>query len=300
MDDTNDEFLIQAANSANHEGITISLLEANQMFRIRGGLGLQLYNGALHFPEITTPSAIANYGALYTKTDNILYFQDGAGTEHAIIGADADYAEMYLNANGTASTIETANTPIALRQFTTGSLQNFTFDAGSTAAISAYADYDGTVAGTVLATSTHGLTTGDIISIRGTTNYNGIFQITVVDSTHFYFTDTWAGDDGASDFDEPSHLVAGTTAAGEYMVTWNMSSAEGGGAGSTFTFAAYINATIHAKSRVQRKFANNDVGAFGGCGEMTIAAGDWIFLTASSSGTNAITNSYGAFMLTRL
>jgi hypothetical protein len=41
MDDTNDEFLIQAENNANHEGITISLQEANQMFRIRGGNTLQ-------------------------------------------------------------------------------------------------------------------------------------------------------------------------------------------------------------------------------------------------------------------
>lgn len=35
MDDANDEFLIQAANSVNHEGITIDLLETNQQFRIR-------------------------------------------------------------------------------------------------------------------------------------------------------------------------------------------------------------------------------------------------------------------------
>jgi len=39
MDDTNDEFLIRAANSANHEGITIQNLEANQLFRFRGSDG---------------------------------------------------------------------------------------------------------------------------------------------------------------------------------------------------------------------------------------------------------------------
>ena len=35
MDDTNDEFLIQTENNANHEGITVDLTETNQRFRIR-------------------------------------------------------------------------------------------------------------------------------------------------------------------------------------------------------------------------------------------------------------------------
>ena len=34
--------------------------------------------------ETTTPTAVADYGRLYTKNDNKLYFQDGAGTEHEI------------------------------------------------------------------------------------------------------------------------------------------------------------------------------------------------------------------------
>jgi len=40
MDDVNDEFLIQAANSANHEGVTANLPEASQAFRVRGTGGL--------------------------------------------------------------------------------------------------------------------------------------------------------------------------------------------------------------------------------------------------------------------
>ena len=35
IDDTNDEFIIQPANSANHEGVTVSLQETNQRFRLR-------------------------------------------------------------------------------------------------------------------------------------------------------------------------------------------------------------------------------------------------------------------------
>ena len=54
MDDANDEFLIQAANSANHEGVTVSLPEANQAFRMRG-------NGGLAF-------VMSNSGAITTGT----------------------------------------------------------------------------------------------------------------------------------------------------------------------------------------------------------------------------------------
>jgi hypothetical protein len=41
-------------------------------------------DGALHLLECDTPAALTNYGAIYTKNDNKLYFQDGAGTEHEI------------------------------------------------------------------------------------------------------------------------------------------------------------------------------------------------------------------------
>lgn len=34
--------------------------------------------------ETSTPTADANYGKIYAKNDNKLYFQDGAGTEHEI------------------------------------------------------------------------------------------------------------------------------------------------------------------------------------------------------------------------
>ncbi|MDA3856209.1 MAG: hypothetical protein PF569_08180 [Candidatus Woesearchaeota archaeon] len=41
--------------------------------------------GALGLTEqLTTPTAVANEGKIYTKADNNLYFQDGAGTEHEI------------------------------------------------------------------------------------------------------------------------------------------------------------------------------------------------------------------------
>ena len=46
--------------------------------------GLVIEKGSVSLKEITTPTADTNYGKIYTKTDNKLYFQDGAGTEHEI------------------------------------------------------------------------------------------------------------------------------------------------------------------------------------------------------------------------
>ena len=45
---------------------------------------LTLEGGALCIKERTTPTADTDYGKVYTKSDNKLYFQDGAGTEHEI------------------------------------------------------------------------------------------------------------------------------------------------------------------------------------------------------------------------
>ena len=41
-------------------------------------------NAQLNMAEITTPTAIPNYGAVYFKADNKLYAQDGAGVEYEV------------------------------------------------------------------------------------------------------------------------------------------------------------------------------------------------------------------------
>lgn len=45
---------------------------------------LTLEGGALCIKERATPTADTNYGKIYTKNDNKLYFQDGAGAEHTV------------------------------------------------------------------------------------------------------------------------------------------------------------------------------------------------------------------------
>ncbi len=45
---------------------------------------LSIENGVLVLKEITLPAALANYGKIWTESDNTLHFQDGAGTEYTI------------------------------------------------------------------------------------------------------------------------------------------------------------------------------------------------------------------------
>ena len=52
---------------------------------------LTVEGGVMSLKETTTPTATTNYGKIYTKTDNKLYFQDGAGTEHEIVVAVSSF-----------------------------------------------------------------------------------------------------------------------------------------------------------------------------------------------------------------
>lgn len=45
---------------------------------------VKIVDGDIHSEEITTPSAISGYGAIYYKADNLPYFQDGDGIERLL------------------------------------------------------------------------------------------------------------------------------------------------------------------------------------------------------------------------
>lgn len=54
-------------------------------------------NVILQLLETTTPSAIADNARIYTKSDNNLYFQDGAGVEHVVEIGAANIRELWID-----------------------------------------------------------------------------------------------------------------------------------------------------------------------------------------------------------
>jgi len=118
------------------------------------------------------------------------------GSSNVFVGNDAGKANITGSSNvfvgndaGTLNKISSSNVFVG---------DNAGFKNNSTnKAITAFADYSGTVAGTVMATSVgHGLS-GSIanIQISGTSDYDGVYTITVIDVDTFYFTATWVATD---------------------------------------------------------------------------------------------------------
>lgn len=277
-------------------------IDSNPIFTIYaeadGSGGIQnerVFSTIMGLNETTTPTAIADKGAVYTKSTNRLFFQDGAGNEHTLAQTDSNYAEMYFNNNAVATVIETADTPIMLRNTTTGTLNNWTYHSGSTGEITAYSDGTGKVN---VASSTHGLISGDIISIRGTTNYNGLWTITLIDANNFSIPDTWAADDGASDWDQGDYLLAGTGAAGIYSFDYSISCTVL--AADTLLGQISKDGVICSKCISQRKFVDGDIGNLIGTAIITIAEDERISLILQSDSTTNVTIKYGDFNIHRL
>ena len=58
--------------------------------------GISIEAGLLTIKETTTPTADTDYGKVYCKADNKLYFQDGAGAEHEVSLADSIKLRMKI------------------------------------------------------------------------------------------------------------------------------------------------------------------------------------------------------------
>lgn len=84
-------------------------------------------------------------------------------------------------------------------------------DDATAKTITVFADYSGTVAGTVKVTTSvaHTFLTEDVVTITGTTNYNGTFDLTKIDADEFYITHSWDGDDatGTVTLDNPNFRI---------------------------------------------------------------------------------------------
>ncbi len=184
------------------------------------------------------------------------------------------YSDMHLHGNAVETVINTANVAHLVQGlFSDERSKGFTFSAGSTGAITAFADAGG---GKVTVTSaSHTLTDGTIISISGTTNYNGVFAVSDVLGNDFNITDTWVSDDATGNFYEGDNLVVDPGSEGIYKIDFHAHGFSAS-ANKTFEFELYKNTTIQEVVEAKRRFASNDVGTIGGGGIISVIAGDII------------------------
>lgn len=142
-------------------------------------------------------------------TDNLTATAVGTvDTPTLIAGSWVDSAERFTTtASGRAKyigleaiTLSLSANPTAVLDTGTNKDVSFYFVHGNETdhAITAFADGGG---GQVVVTSaSHGLSNGDRVVIRNTTNYNGVFTISNVTTDTYEITDTWVANDATGDW----------------------------------------------------------------------------------------------------
>ncbi len=237
--------------------------------------------------ETTTPTAVTNFGHFYTKTDNRMYFQDGAGDEHEIVEVDVEHGEFFVKGNATATTITDANKGVALELGAGDHLKDFTFVSGANGVITDTANNGGLLRITDVA---HGRTTGDILSINGltTASQNGITTITRIDDDTFDCQNlTFATIDETGTWQMGAYLLTPTGGAGDYRIVLS-SSVLSASANKTYTIQAMVNRDEDDGLFAEVRLASADVSSLSFAGIHTLAVADrlWVCINGLTDGTN--------------
>jgi hypothetical protein len=241
----------------------------------------------LSLQEITTPTSVGTRGAIYPKSDNKFYFQDGAGIEHQVSLSADHYAAMNVHGNDANPTvIGEKDTPIGARGLIAGTLSNFTFDAGSTGPIASFVNAAG--GNVTVGDVGHGLEDGEVISISGTTNYNGVFTVQNKADDTFEITHSDDGDDATGDWYQGSHLIVGAGGDGDYISIYTIN-ASSGGANKEFEWHLFKNAVQQNDSHINHDFlgAASEQNVSGNA-IIALAENDivWVGVTGLDDGTN--------------
>lgn len=297
--------------------------EENRFAFVPGGSGgsstFSMYNHTGSSKTVLLHSAGVSYFtggslAIGTATADSLLTVAGSGhftgdlvVDGEISGTFASIGEMTLFENAVETTIEADEQWHGADGLTAGLLDGWTFDAGGTVDILSFADYSGTVAGTIKATTdgAHSLITGDIVCLVGSdievgdaNAYTGVYEITVVDADEYYFTNaSWNATTTAVSIN-PSTLIAGANAAGNYLYTGSASMASAG-VNKVYDFALFVNDTQSEK--VNARVRSNGVGEFSsvtGTGSLVISVGDvvWFGVEGITDATNFTMRFANAFI----
>lgn len=191
---------------------------------------------------------------------------------------DRNYGEFFTHENATATVINEANAATLLHGImSAGANSGFTFSAGSTGAITAWADAgDGEVTATSVG---HSLTANDEISIDSTTNYNGVYKVASVTTDTFNIVATWVADDAAGNYVEGDVLTVGVKGAYAFAYAVSMTSA---GNNKRYEFNLVKNGDLCTKCASERFLATGaDLGSLGSGAIFEAEIGDKIAMSVT-------------------
>ena len=207
------------------------------------------------------------------------------GTGRAIA---VPHGEFYRADNTGPSTISSADKQHAVRLtgMSSGNLSSWTQDQGTSSPIVGTSDNGGTLR---LATSAHNFVTGDIVTVVGlaTAAQNDVTAVTVVDGSTLDCDDiTFASAAETGVVIQGSHLIAGSGAAGDYQVTFRLSSASAS-ANRTFRFSLFVNKTEQTNLLNENHFSATDIQSSTSTGVITVAESDVVWLAAENVGQSS-------------
>jgi len=245
--------------------------------------------GMIRLPETTTPTGIADHGAIYSKSDKQLYFQDGAGVEHDVVLC-TDYGEMG-NVYGSSATevIPSADEWCAMYHANiTGAAPHlnsgFSFVAGMAGSGTTTTAQAGTSIN--IADAAHGLATGDIVTVQSA-NHAGIGTVLYVDAGNFEVDIAYVADEAIT-WQMGSYLLVAT--AGVYRGAWNASYSQSTANAQTSMVTPFVNTTASTKAVASRLLSNaTDIGSIGGNGLMMFSAGDRVWFAAQATIAQTLT-----------
>ena len=207
-----------------------------------------------------------------------------------ILGAPVNtgYAGMYIHENSTAFVISGAFAVTdrynGMHGFTQDIVSTgWTFKDGKALSITEYATSDAGAKTQVNCGAT-GLANGDIVTIAGTTNYDGVYIIEqVVASTSFVIQKAWVADDGASTQHAASYLTNTNAAStGIYHIGYS-TSATNATNNEVFEWALFQGTSELTNTEMQRKYATGgDYGSCSALGLVSYTAGNKIWLSVQN------------------
>ena len=190
-----------------------------------------------------------------------------------------DYAEMYQHENTNATVIQAQNAWHLLKEFSQGNVgSHWEFGAGKQLSITAYADNGDSK--TRVTSAAHGMSNGHVVSIAGTTNYDGIYVIEQIAENTFVIDIAYVADDGASTGEQGSYLKCiGTESGGYYYCDFSITITPAQN-NDVLEGTIYKNATHSNNIEIQRKTATAaDYGVASCGGILSIATGDIVTLS---------------------